>query len=57
MKLSGRQRCVSIDLVMWIYVLMHACRSLIALTLIMELLLSKPTPMYILDEIDAALDL
>ena len=31
--------------------------SLIALSLIMALLQSKPAPMYILDEIDAALDL
>ena len=33
------------------------CRSLIALSLIMALLQFKPAPMYILDEIDAALDL
>ena len=33
------------------------CRSLIALSLILSLLLFKPAPMYILDEIDAALDL
>lgn len=33
------------------------CRSLIALSLIMSLLQFKPAPMYILDEIDAALDL
>jgi structural maintenance of chromosome 2 len=32
-------------------------RSLIALSLILALLLFKPAPMYILDEIDAALDL
>lgn len=32
-------------------------RSLIALSLILSLLLFKPAPMYILDEIDAALDL
>eukprot|EP00180_Rhodochaete_pulchella_P002148 Plantae.Rhodophyta-Rhodochaete_pulchella.ctg3243.p1 GENE.Plantae.Rhodophyta-Rhodochaete_pulchella.ctg3243~~Plantae.Rhodophyta-Rhodochaete_pulchella.ctg3243.p1 ORF type:complete len:1198 (-),score=285.09 Plantae.Rhodophyta-Rhodochaete_pulchella.ctg3243:1073-4666(-) len=32
-------------------------RSLIALSLILAMLLSKPAPMYILDEIDAALDL
>jgi len=32
-------------------------RSLIALSLIMSLLQFKPAPMYILDEIDAALDL
>jgi structural maintenance of chromosome 2 len=32
-------------------------RSLIALSLIMALLQFKPAPMYILDEVDAALDL
>ena len=32
-------------------------RSLIALSLILALLQSKPAPMYILDEVDAALDL
>lgn len=32
-------------------------RSLIALSLILALLLYKPAPMYILDEVDAALDL
>lgn len=32
-------------------------RSLVALSLIMSLLQFKPAPMYILDEIDAALDL
>ena len=32
-------------------------RSLIALSLILSLLLFKPAPLYILDEIDAALDL
>lgn len=32
-------------------------RSLIALSLIMVLLQFKPAPMYILDEVDAALDL
>ena len=36
---------------------MHVSRSLIALSLIMALLQFKPAPMYILDEIDAALDL
>jgi structural maintenance of chromosome 2 len=36
---------------------MMASRSLIALSLIMSLLQFKPAPMYILDEIDAALDL
>jgi structural maintenance of chromosome 2 len=33
------------------------CRSLIALSLILALLQFKPAPMYILDEVDAALDL
>ena len=32
-------------------------RSLVALSLILSLLLFKPAPIYILDEIDAALDL
>jgi structural maintenance of chromosome 2 len=32
-------------------------RSLVALSLILSLLQFKPAPMYILDEIDAALDL
>jgi structural maintenance of chromosome 2 len=32
-------------------------RSLLALALILSLLLFKPAPMYILDEVDAALDL
>lgn len=35
----------------------HPNRSLIALSLIMALLQFKPAPMYILDEVDAALDL
>merc|ERR1711965_1272972 len=32
-------------------------RSLLALSLVLALLLFKPAPMYILDEVDAALDL
>ena len=32
-------------------------RSLVALSLILALLLLKPAPIYILDEVDAALDL
>ena len=32
-------------------------RSLIALSLVLAMLLFKPAPMYILDEVDAALDL
>ena len=36
---------------------MSVRRSLLALSLILALLLFKPAPMYILDEIDAALDL
>jgi len=38
----------------------HCCfcvRSLVALSLILSLLLFKPAPLYILDEVDAALDL
>lgn len=34
-----------------------SARSLLALSLILSMLLFKPAPMYILDEIDAALDL
>ena len=34
-----------------------APRSLVALSLILALLLFKPAPVYILDEVDAALDL
>ena len=37
--------------------LITAPRSLIAISLIMALLQFKPAPMYILDEVDAALDL
>ena len=33
------------------------CRSLIALSLILAMLLFKPAPLYILDEVDAALDI
>lgn len=32
-------------------------RSLVALSLILSMLLFKPAPIYILDEVDAALDL
>jgi len=39
------------------HMLTITCRSLIALSLIMALLQFKPAPMYILDEVDAALDL
>ena len=50
-ELSGGQR----------YIFLKHCglivRSLIALALIMSLLQFKPAPMYILDEVDAALDL
>lgn len=35
----------------------HTYRSLVALSLILSLLLFKPAPLYILDEVDAALDL
>ncbi|KAJ1680390.1 Structural maintenance of chromosomes protein 2 [Spiromyces aspiralis] len=47
-ELSGGQRRV---------MACHSCWSLIALSLILSLLQFKPAPMYILDEIDAALDL
>ena len=37
---------------------LYVCfRSLVALSLILSLLLFKPAPLYILDEVDAALDL
>ncbi len=57
-ELSGGQRCVangSGDLSDMNVDILH--RSLIALSLIMALLQFKPAPMYILDEVDAALDL
>ena len=37
--------------------LLYPLRSLVALSLILSLLLFKPAPLYILDEVDAALDL
>ena len=61
-ELSGGQRYVC-PLLPWpLIVSRHSRkhkrkRSLIALSLIMALLQFKPAPMYILDEIDAALDL
>jgi structural maintenance of chromosome 2 len=54
-ELSGGQRYVKF-LETWKAIL-TTCRSLIALSLIMALLQFKPAPMYILDEVDAALDL
>jgi len=39
------------------HVVNRANRSLLALSLVLSLLLFKPAPMYILDEVDAALDL
>lgn len=39
------------------FIKLSPLRSLLALSLILSLLLFKPAPMYILDEIDAALDL
>ena len=39
------------------YILPLHSRSLVALSLILSLLLFKPAPLYILDEVDAALDL
>lgn len=38
------------------YIYVHS-RSLVALSLILAMLLFKPAPLYILDEVDAALDL
>ena len=37
--------------------LLYPLRSLVALSLVLSLLLFKPAPLYILDEVDAALDL
>lgn len=37
--------------------LISVSRSLVALSLILAMLLFKPAPIYILDEVDAALDL
>lgn len=54
-ELSGGQRYVFMP--GHVVLLTRGCRSLIALSLIMALLQFKPAPMYILDEIDAALDL
>jgi len=65
-ELSGGQR--SVLSLTWAFVFLLAClspytnvesiyRSLVALSLIMALLQFKPAPMYILDEVDAALDL
>ena len=42
---------------MLMLMLMLPCRSLVALSLILAMLLFKPAPIYILDEVDAALDL
>ena len=39
------------------YDFLCVCRSLVALSLILAMLLFKPAPIYILDEVDAALDL
>lgn len=59
-ELSGGQRYGSSSrlgvTLLTVYIFKY-CRSLIALSLIMALLQFKPAPMYILDEIDAALDL
>lgn len=57
-ELSGGQRYVIVML--WhldLTLIILSTRSLIALSLIMALLQFKPAPMYILDEVDAALDL
>ena len=55
-ELSGGQRCVFQKKKVGLTP-NYNYRSLIALSLIMSLLQFKPAPMYILDEIDAALDL
>jgi structural maintenance of chromosome 2 len=57
-ELSGGQRYVDSFIAhCQLHSLLTRCRSLIALSLIMALLQFKPAPMYILDEVDAALDL
>jgi structural maintenance of chromosome 2 len=61
-ELSGGQRQVQVTKIITLPCgyLTHICiiyRSLIALSLILSLLQFKPAPMYILDEVDAALDL
>lgn len=57
-ELSGGQRYVTyFELRSISQTLTFLTRSLIALSLIMALLQFKPAPMYILDEVDAALDL
>lgn len=56
-ELSGGQRSVYISQLSVQTSKLTRLRSLIALSLIMSLLQFKPAPMYILDEIDAALDL
>jgi structural maintenance of chromosome 2 len=56
-ELSGGQRYVPFPFHHAKQPLTQALRSLIALSLIMALLQFKPAPMYILDEVDAALDL
>jgi structural maintenance of chromosome 2 len=56
-ELSGGQRYVIILPASFVYKMLTFSRSLIALSLIMALLQFKPAPMYILDEVDAALDL
>ena len=57
-ELSGGQRCVTVHVSLNVkFSFRSQTSSLIALSLIMALLQFKPAPMYILDEIDAALDL
>jgi structural maintenance of chromosome 2 len=59
-ELSGGQRSAAPSTILsrkTTLIFIHPTRSLIALSLIMALLQFKPAPMYILDEIDAALDL
>jgi structural maintenance of chromosome 2 len=56
-ELSGGQRWVQQNSNDAVKLKCRLTRSLIALSLIMSLLQFKPAPMYILDEIDAALDL
>ena len=56
--------CITKELVFYNYMILFdlqlcslSSRSLIALSLILAMLLFKPAPIYILDEVDAALDI
>ena len=58
---NGKAHKITLIFIVWlfsnIFLFFCRCRSLVALSLILALLLFKPAPLYILDEVDAALDL